>query len=264
MNEGTLLSRLEAGLRAGGAQGRKRVTSEAFDVFIAEATRGYLMSFAVPRGPEPEAWGPALEALKGAFAAHGRRPRLEFFHELRPGLAAALEEAGFARDSSAPVMVLTGAALAAPPPEPQGRPHGRYVRLSHRRPEQAEVFLRRQSLAYGGPSDEGALDWLPFLLQGLEAGKALAAGLALEGELVSGASIVLGGNVGELAGVWTLPERQGRGLAYELCARLLDDFFAAGHELAWLSAAEGAQGLYERLGFRRLGTQLNYGLPQTD
>ena len=92
----------------------------------------------------------------------------------------------------------------------------------------------------------------------------LGAGLWQEGDFVSGATVQMGGplstGVGELAGVWTRPGRQRRGLAFAVCQRLLEDSFAAGSEMCWLSAAEGAEGLYERLGFRRVGTQLNYSL----
>ena len=39
-------------------------------------------------------------------------------------------------------------------------------------------------------------------------------------------------------------------------------YFGQGGELVWLSAGgEGSLGLYHNLGFREVGTQLNYALP---
>jgi predicted GNAT family acetyltransferase len=71
--------------------------------------------------------------------------------------------------------------------------------------------------------------------------------------------IQIGAGVGELAGVWTAARLRKQGLAYALCHRLLQEYAAAGYTLCWLSAAVGAQRLYEKLGFVTVGTQLNYG-----
>jgi predicted GNAT family acetyltransferase len=62
--------------------------------------------------------------------------------------------------------------------------------------------------------------------------------------------------------VGTRPAFRRRGLAQAVCRRLLDTYFAGG-EMAWLSAAAGAEPLYARLGFRPVGTQLNFGNPRT-
>jgi ribosomal protein S18 acetylase RimI-like enzyme len=71
--------------------------------------------------------------------------------------------------------------------------------------------------------------------------------------------IQIGAGTGELAGVWTDPQKRRQGLAYAVCRQLLAEYADAGFDLCWLSAAEGAQRLYEKLGFVRVGTQLNYG-----
>lgn len=252
MNDLDTLRRLETSLRLVGAQGRERVAVGPFEAFFAASTHPYL-SFATPHGDAPEG-SAAVRALVDAFAARGRVARLEFLHELHPALAAALEAAGFERESAAPVMTLTRSALAPAPPEPGGT----YARLQAAEPEALRHFLERQGVAYGDTSEEGALAWLPQLTDGLERGTVLGAGLWQGGAALSGATVQLGGEVGELAGVWTLPELRGQGLAFALCQRLLTDTFAEGTALCWLSAAEGAEGLYRRLGFQRVGTQLNY------
>jgi hypothetical protein len=68
-------------------------------------------------------------------------------------------------------------------------------------------------VAYVGDGDEEALAWLPHLRSGLENGRVLGAVLLQAGGMVSGAVIQLGSEIGELAGVWTAPQRRKRGLA---------------------------------------------------
>ena len=99
---------------------------------------------------------------------------------------------------------------------------------------------------------------MPQLGAGLEAGYILGAALWRGGEPVAGATVILGGEVGELAGVFTDASFRRRGLAGRVCKPLLSTFFAAGGRLCWLSAAPGAEGLYRRLGFSEVGTQVNY------
>ena len=76
---------------------------------------------------------------------------------------------------------------------------------------------------------------------------------------VAGATIQIGGEIGELAGVWTAQEMRRQGLAFAVCHFLLREYFETGRSVCWLSAAEGALRLYEKLGFSRAGAQLNYG-----
>ncbi len=249
------LIKLETSLRLVGAQGREKLKVGPFEAFIS-ASKNPTLSFATPYTDVSD-WSTAVYALTDVFAERGRSVRLEYIHELHPSLAAALEAAGFEQDSAAPVMTLTQDALAGPPPET----HGTYRGLQADEPERLREFLERQNVAYGGvggADDEGALAWLPQLIGGLKSGVVMAAGLEQNRTFVSGAMIQVGGKVGELAGVWTSPNLQGQGLAFTLCQRLLTDHFTAGFELCWLSAAAGAEQLYQRLGFKRVGTQLNY------
>jgi ribosomal protein S18 acetylase RimI-like enzyme len=141
-----------------------------------------------------------------------------------------------------------------------------YRRLTAENETLLKAHLIQQSIAFGGTGeDEDALGWLPNLQRGLADG--LVMGALLEqasllqqgGEFVSGAVIQMGEGPGELAGVWTAPQWRGRGLAFALCRQLLAEYAALGHTTCWLSAAEGAQRLYEKLSFVSVGTQLNYG-----
>ncbi|MEM6431044.1 MAG: GNAT family N-acetyltransferase, partial [Deinococcota bacterium] len=190
-----------------------------------------------------------------------------------PDLSAHLERAGLTCESRAPVMALSSSKWHGQTLPETALP-GRYVQLDSASPERLKAFLQGQAVAFQlagelpedadlSLDDASGLDWLPHLIQGVAAGTVVGAGLEQGGHFVSGAIIQLGGNIGELAGVWTYPQRRKQGLAFALCKRLLASYFEAGYTLCWLSAAEGAQGLYERLGFERCGMQLNYSLSDT-
>lgn len=224
-----------------------------FEVFLAP-TDDYLLNFAVPTTPDPDDWSPDVSSLDALFAGRGRWSRIEYFHELHPQLASALELVGFLQDSRAPVMVLEHDAFA-PVAGPVMAP---YRRLQRDDEAGARAFLSGQDVAYGAVGG-AECPWLPTLMEGLRRKGMMAAGLEQEGEFIAGATIQIGGGVGELAGVWTAPSMRRQGLAYAVCRRLLGEYFEAGGDLCWLSSAEGASRLYEKLGFSRVGTQLNYG-----
>lgn len=257
MMERSLLEGLEASIRAVGRRERTVMAQDHFEAYLSPS-RAYLMSFAVPTLPNPHDWAPHVRALKAAFTDRERRPRLEYFDELHPGLAAALEEEGFACDMRAAVMVLTPAQLGVAGPAVEAD----FRRLDADDEDALRAYLRRQSVAYGGGEGEEATVWLPNLVSGLRKGTVMTAALARDGAFVAGASIQIGNGIGELAGVWTDPALRRQGLAYAVCRRLLAATFAAGYELCWLSAVEDAQQLYRKLGFTPVGTQLNYGIHQ--
>jgi len=251
------LNQIEASMRAVGRQQRLVIGQTHFEIFISPSREDH-MSFAVPltAGSAPAA--PAIAAMQAAFAQHGKRPYLEYIADLHPDLAAALEQAGLVCNSRAPVMILDTAELA-PPPDP--RPPGRCQSLTAEDEPLLRAFLMNQSMAYGGTGGEEALGWLSHLLSGLANGSVLGAVLLQAGDMASGAVIQIGEGIGELAGVWSAPDYRRRGLAFALCHQLLADYRAIGYPFCWLSAAEGAQRLYEKLGFVSVGSQLNYGTP---
>ena len=253
MTDADTLRKLEENVRAVGRQGREVERLATFELFIAPGALDHL-SYAVPLSPDPNDWAPHTETLKEAFGKRGKRPRLEYFQELHPHLAPALEQAGFVCEMRAPVMTLDRAAL----PTAGFRAAGTYRRLRADDEPLLRHYLQRQSVAFGGADDETALDWLPSLRSGLQQGTVMGAALEREGKLLAGALIQIGAGAGELAGVWTDPQWRRQGLAYAVCLQLLAEYAEANDTLCWLSAAEGAQGLYEKLGFVSIGTQLNY------
>jgi ribosomal protein S18 acetylase RimI-like enzyme len=268
------LEQLETSLHAAGHHGRSAIQVDSFYAYLAPEVEPHL-SFASPVNA-PSDWQAAIKALREIFRKHKRTMRLEYFDERYPELSGYLERAGLACESRAPVMTLDSntwrsQVLSEITPSEVSLP-GHYVHLNDVSLQRVKAFLQGQAVAFQlagevpedaelSVDDASGLDWLPHLMQGMAAGTVLGAGLEQGGQFVSGAIIQLGGNIGELAGVWTYPQKRKQGLAFALCQRLLASYFDAGYELCWLSAAEGAQRLYERLGFKRCGTQLNYSLP---
>jgi GNAT superfamily N-acetyltransferase len=107
------------------------------------------------------------------------------------------------------------AALAPPSPEMLA-----FVRASLRRPGRAEVIASTP-------------------------GEGMVARGALQGA----------GRAAEIVGVATLPSARRRGLGAAVSARLVRHALDTGHELVFLSAAsEDVARVYERVGFRRIGT----------
>ena len=255
MNHTLALTRIEANLRAVGRQERELIVREHFEIFISPSADDWL-SFAAPLPHDPADWTTAVNDLRAVFHHRAKRPRLEYIADLHPQLAPALERAGFVCQSRVPAMSLELAGLAPPAPEP---PQSRYQRLTAADESLLKQYLMSQSVAFGGAGGEEALGWLTNLRQGLANGGVMAGILWQSDEMASGAVIQLGNGIGELAGVWSAPQRRNRGLAYALCRQLLSDYAAAGYDFCWLSTAEGAQRLYEKLGFTPVGTQVNYG-----
>ncbi len=243
----SMLHRLEHSLKNAAMKSREHVVHEHFDAFISSSPEAHL-SFAVPKAglEQPK----ALEALVATFYDYGRVPRLEYFHELHPQVRGALGKKNFLQDMWAPVMTLRPEDLSPP-----SQVKATYKTLTDDA-GRLEAFLRCQSMAFGGSGGDDALSWLPSMTALMQKGELMGAALEEQDQLISGA-VIQGATDGELAGVWTLPSHQRQGLSYALCQRLLTDYFAKGQDLCWLSAAEAATRLYEKLGFKHAGIQIN-------
>jgi ribosomal protein S18 acetylase RimI-like enzyme len=251
------LRRLAVSLRAAAAATRNVTVVEGFTLLLAAESRNPFMSLAVPDDEPPVDWERALAALPAAFSVTGHRARIETFAELQPALLRAADEAGWLRAMTSPVLTLVPEALTPAPP-----PAGRFVRLALGEPTRTEAALRGSHLAFGGAEgDLAALDWRPQLERGLRLGSLLAGVVEVAGVPRAGALLQHGADASELAGVWTHPAFRRRGLARQACYELLATAFGQGLSLAWLSAADGARELYERLGFVRVGTQVNLEPP---
>ena len=250
------LERIEAGLRATASFARDVTRVPGFQVAIAPGAAAGL-AVAVPDGGEPADLGASLAAVEAVFGRHGIEPTIEYVEELHPTLAAAARAHGWRTAMTAPLMV-----VAEPGPTMRPGPGSDAVRFLTADDRAAlDAYLRGQHRAYGGADDDGALAWLPVLRAGLAAGTIVVVAVESKDCVVAGASVQIGAGVGELAGVWTLPEARRRGHAGAACAAAVQRVLTTEVDLCWLSAAPDATGLYERLGFRHVGTQRNLAGP---
>lgn len=249
------LALLADNVRAAARAGRIYERIGAFEAFLSPDSDDYLLSFAVPVAESAD-WRADLRALRACFLHHRRLLRVEFFAELYPTLAAALEAERLRLNLTAPVMTLDAADL----PAREGAPLDWQV-LDPDDAAMAEAVLAVQAASFRLRADEpGHADWRRRLVEGARQGTMLVGLGRWQGRPATAAALLLGAGVAELAGVGTLEEARRRGLASALCHALLSRWFAAGGRLAWLSAGPDAQRLYRRLGFVPAGTQFNYGL----
>ncbi len=250
-----LLERLAAASVASAARDRTVVDSGPFRLCLSPRSDLFYINQAFPMSC-PDDWRPAVERLIDTFVEWRRTPFLEFFADLWPALPAALEAAGFELQMIAPVQTLSR------PPAETALPEGVRFRLLDSGESDASVraFIDTGAASFGLAPEAANGGRAPELRRAIAAGAQIHGILHAGGEPAAVASIVVSGEIGELAGVGTLPLQRRRGLAAALCRRLLARFFAE-HErgLVWLSAGgEAAHALYTSLGFIDTGKQLNY------
>jgi ribosomal protein S18 acetylase RimI-like enzyme len=253
-----LLLRISSALIQQAGRTRLLVETGRFIAVIDKRTDALWASFAVP---DPGQWkaGPLdahafLPGLGEIFAHSGRQLRFEFFEDMWPGLAEELERAGLARTGRQPVLTCAPRQLAA-----SATPGITVRRLSASDSEgDLKVFLQIQAAAFTSGAGETGLALghaeIGRLREELLAG-AQRSSIGYLGQDAAGAgSALIAGDVCEIAGVGTLPERRGRGVAAAVSAALARDHFQRGGALAWLSAgSDAAEAVYRRVGFVRTG-----------
>ena len=214
------------------------------------------LNYAVPDEPVGGDLADAVTRLRAAFQARIRRPRLEFIEEYAPALAPALRAAGLEEEARQPLMVCTPATWRATPDVPGLS----LTVLTAESPLDAiKENLATNELGFnprgsGAFSDEDA----GRFRAGLTTARAITAYL---GGAPAGAGMFNPPRDGlaELVGIATLEPFRRQGVAAALTARLARVAFEQGVTAAFLTAAdEGAGRVYERAGFRRVGTMLAY------
>jgi len=198
----------------------------------------------------------ALDQLRRLFAERKLVLRLEFIEQLFPELAGWLERARFTREAREPVLVMG-------PDEFQ--PIGdRQLYIRFLRPDAdesdllafqsifREVLLRQR----GQPSPEQVAQL------GREVQRADGQRHALatqDGRPVGIGFISSTAGICEPARIGTISSSRRRGIGAALLSFMLQDRFARGDTLAWLTAENDvAQAMYQKVGFRPAGTRLYY------
>ncbi len=264
------LAAVEAQFLAAMATGATTVETPAFRVHLWPEPDPFYRNVAVPTHRVAK-WAPAIAAMRQAFAAADRAPRLEFLEDLWPDLSPALIDAGFAAASRMPVMIATDRPPESPADPASGRPVTHLDGATGR--EVLEAYLEVANAAFGQPLPPATRSREVALLEsGLERGRCRIGVIFDEaGDVLAGAGLIgitslpLGGGapvpVAELAGVWTAADHRRCGLARRVTAAVLDRFASAGG-VAWLAAEEErSAALYARLGFREIGHQRTFSEP---
>ena len=236
------------------AQTRRVVDTPAFRLLLSLDDDFGGVNWATPLRADP---GEAdIAALRGAFTAHHRTPRLEFLAECWPGLSETLERSGFQSEGEPQeIMLITPETFRG-----VANPDIGVQFLSPGDPDEAvATYLQTQTagFGYGGsetPTAEQLVGWRVQLRAGRRAVLA-----ALDGRPV-GVGTTLGSELAELQGVTTLPDARRRGVAAAVSSALIARVFARNAIAVWLSVENtAARACYAKLGFRTIGSRSNYG-----
>jgi ribosomal protein S18 acetylase RimI-like enzyme len=191
-----------------------------------------------------------VRAVRARQRELGVREAFEWVAETTPSLAGAAAAAGL-EVQAVPLLAAPVDALKAQPPPAAG---GTRLRMLA---DDDDALARSQDVvevAFGGVAGAGAD--VGFLRERIRQGiTGVAVAEGPEGTVLGAGSHHPVGNVSELTGIGVLPDARRRGIGAALTALLAVDARAAGASLLVLSAADDAVArLYERVGFRRVGT----------
>lgn len=225
------------------------------------------MSLAAPSSPITDRRGAfdALGELRDRFDANSRRVRFELFDAIHADHIEIVSAAGFKISGEQPMLACTNPLFISVSRRSKNVPsyEARFLGTS----EPIAVFndfARAVRASFGTAADAvSVVDEAAALHRDTVRGRITCATAFDDGKLVGAATLVGVGSTVELAGVGTVPEARGRGVATLLCANLVGRFFECGGRLVWLSVEdEIAEALYRNLGFRRIGArQLNFEEP---
>jgi GNAT superfamily N-acetyltransferase len=247
--------RLQTYLRQVVARERATIAAPPFTLFLNPTDPRDWFNYAIPDGPIGGNLRAELQALRAAFAAHQRRPRLEFIEQFAPQLAAALRDDGFEEQARMRFMVCTPQTYTPAPSQPDLQ----IITIDPTSPiEQVRENIEVNRRGFDPHAASATLAEAEEFRSGLGSARAFSA-------LLGGRAVAAGmyttpiGGITELAGITTLADYRRRGVAAALTAHAVATAFANGVEVACLSAADDRAGrVYERVGFRPCATMLAY------
>lgn len=254
MNE--LIPSLQAYLRKSAGHTRHVVACEPFHLYIHPSDSFKYFNYAIPDAPVEALSAEQLAALRTAFAERGRTLRFEFLHEYTPRLRGLLDGLGVQSEGENPLLVCTAETWTA-----VALPDGLQVRRLTAASPDAELAAQIEVGSRGfGEEGRGATpERITDLRRRLGLGGAyFGAWLGDEPVGVGAYTVPLDGFT-ELVGIATLPEYRRRGIAGAVTAEMARSAFSEGVQTAFLTAADDdASRVYQRAGFRRIGTGLAY------
>ncbi len=252
MTELEWLERISSADVTATAETRTVVDTGAFKLLLNPADDFLGTNWATPLKPNPSTL--EITAMREAFHAHRRTPRLEFIGECWPDVAGALERAGFQSEGDPQdIMIVTQDAF---------RPfNAKNVTVRFLEPNDSDAlfyaYLETQTRGFGYSTDDPTIEQVSRWRDQIGAGRWAA--LALLEAQAAGVGTTLGTDLAEVQGVTTLPDARRRGVAASLSSALVADMFSRGGEAVWLSVEEdAARACYAKIGFDKIGSRLNY------
>ncbi|MGE5604028.1 MAG: GNAT family N-acetyltransferase [Nitrososphaerales archaeon] len=257
MNE--LISDLQSYQRKAAAHTRQTIAHPPFHLYIHPTDSFRYFNYAIPDEPVEALGAEQLHSLAAAFAERDRTLRFEFLHEYTPKLRGLLDALGVPLEGENPLLVCTPETWTAVPPL-----GGLDIRrLTAESPdEDLAASINVGSRGFGEETRPATPEGIADLRRRIGlGGEYFVARLGDEPVGVGAYTVPLDGFT-ELVGIATLPEYRRRGIAGAVTAEMTRVAFQEGVCIAFLTAADDdASRVYQRSGFRRMGTGLAYGEP---
>jgi ribosomal protein S18 acetylase RimI-like enzyme len=228
-----------------------------FHLYLSPTDPFRYFNYAIPDGPIEQLTRQELQALERAFAERERTLRFEFLHEYTPRLGDILAALDVPLEGENPLLVC-GPDTWTSVPHPAGL---QVRRLTAQSPdEDLAASINAGHRGFGGQGDEATPQRIADLRRRLGVGSQYFLAL-IDGQPAGvGAYTIPLEGMTELVGIATLPEYRRRGIAAAVTAEMTRYAFEGGVRTAFLTAADDdASRVYQRSGYRRIGTGLAYG-----
>jgi ribosomal protein S18 acetylase RimI-like enzyme len=255
MNE--LIASLQDYQRKAAAHTKQVHACAPFHLYLHPTDSFRFFNFAIPDHPIEELSREELDALEAAFVAHERTLRFEFLHEYTPRLRRVLDSLAVPLESENPLLVCR-------PDTWTGVPRLAGLEIRRLTPDSPDDDLAADidvgSRGFGEVGRDATPERVADLRRRLGAGNQYFLA-RMNGEPAGvGAYMVLLDGMTEVVGIATLPEYRRRGIAAAVTAEITRHAFEQGAHTAFLTAADDdASRVYQRSGYRRIGTGLAYG-----
>jgi sugar/nucleoside kinase (ribokinase family)/GNAT superfamily N-acetyltransferase len=255
----SIFARIQAQLRASAQQNYEAVAAPPFTCFINPDDPSLWSNYAIPDTSIVSAVKGELSALTALFGTRGRTPRFEFLEEYTPYLASLLQAHGFQEELRALLMLCTAATYQPATPIPDVT----VTELTAASPLVAiQEFLTVQRRSFGN-EDATAVDATEAQQFRARFHTTRLFAAVVDGRMVSAACLQPPHEgVTEIAGIATLRPFRRQGIGTLLTAAAVQAAFAQGIDIVFLTAGSPEAGrVYERAGFRTIGSGLIYGWP---
>jgi len=247
--------RIQAYLRVTALGFYDAIPAPPFTAFFHPRDRLRYLNYAIPDEPAGGDLRESLARLRDTFHEGDRLPRFEYVEGFAPALAASLEQAGFELELRAPLMACPATAIA----EPHAVAGLEIVPATGN--ARAYLTIGRRAFGVGDESEAPDDEVAAWSARRTPSNTALLGLLEGEPVAVSAATPPQDG-LSEVAGVGVLEQARRRGIGAAMTAAAAREAVAKGAELTFLSpGSDGAQSVYERIGFRPAETSLYYADP---